>query len=564
MRGTNQEFAATQRRPGARPTAGSGRARRFARLQVEPLESRVVPTTIVLPPSKDNTLFQSAAGTISDGAGSYFFAGETKGGLIRRGVIAFDIAGNIPAGATINSVTLQLHMSQTKAGAKTVQLARLLADWGEGTSNSDSNPGQGAPATTNDATWIYRFFNTTATWKNPGGEFATNASAFVSVGGFGFYTWGSTSQMVADVQGWLNNPSSNFGWIVRGDEAQSTTAKRFDSKENAVVADRPMLTINYTSSTFVPITISGQKFNDLNGNGVKDPGEPGLAGWTIFLDLNNNGQPDPGEPTTTTDANGNYSFANFGPGTYYVREVGQPSWQQTTPNPPDIVAQSGTDVPNVNFGNFKQITISGQVFNDLNDNGNKDPGEPGLAGWTVFLDTNNNGQPDPGEPTTTTDADGNYSFANLGPGTYYVREVVQDTWQQTTPNPADIVAQSGTDVPGQDFGNFQSPGFSPIRTRGRIPPGAGDQLAAVLGPALVSRPAAPVAPTAGAVPAPAPMPPADRATVDRLLASLKAAEPPSGLSLYGHSRELLDPGWAGLVLAEDVVLTGAFQPGFRE
>jgi hypothetical protein len=60
------------------------------------------------------------------------------------------------------------------------------------------------------------------------------------------------------------------------------------------------------------------------------------------------------------------------------------------------------------------------------------------------------------------------------------------------------------------------------------------------------------------------MAPADRAAVDRLFASLKAGEPQSGLSLDGHSRQLLDPGWAGLVLGEDVVLTRVFQPGFRE
>jgi hypothetical protein len=217
----------------------------------------VVPTTITLGTSKDNTLFQSSDGSLSNGAGSYFFAGETNGGLIRRGVIAFDIADNIPAGATINSVALQLHMSMTAAGPATVQLARLLADWGEGTSNSDnSGSGQGAPATTNDATWVYRFFNTTSTWTNPGGDFVTNASAFTSVGGFGFYTWGSNSQMVADVQGWLNNPGSNFGWIVLGDEAQNQTAKRFDSKENSTPANRPMLTIDYTASTSSASTLA--------------------------------------------------------------------------------------------------------------------------------------------------------------------------------------------------------------------------------------------------------------------------------------------------------------------
>ena len=77
--------------------------------------------------------------------------------------------------------------------------------------------------------------------------------------------------------------------------------------------------------------IQGTKWNDLNGNGVKDAGEPGLAGWTIYIDQNNNAKLDSGEKSTTTDANGNYSFTNLEPGTYTVAEVQRPGWQQTSP-----------------------------------------------------------------------------------------------------------------------------------------------------------------------------------------------------------------------------------------
>jgi hypothetical protein len=205
---------------------------------------------ITLGPSKDNTLYESSTGDISNGAGSYFIAGETNDGFIRRGAIAFDIADNIPAGSTINSVSLRLHMSHTgSSGTATVQLARLSADWGEGTSNADGNPGQGASATTNDATWVYRFYNTSATWTNSGGDFASTVSAYTSVGGVGFYTWGSTTQLVADVQDWLDTPAHNFGWVLLGDEGESGTALRFDSKENSTADDRPTLTIDYTSSS---------------------------------------------------------------------------------------------------------------------------------------------------------------------------------------------------------------------------------------------------------------------------------------------------------------------------
>jgi hypothetical protein len=78
-------------------------------------------------------------------------------------------------------------------------------------------------------------------------------------------------------------------------------------------------------------TITGQLFNDLNNNGVQDPGEPGLAGWTAYLDLHRDGVLDPGDPTAVTDSNGNYTFTNLAPGSYLVREVVPPGWTQTTP-----------------------------------------------------------------------------------------------------------------------------------------------------------------------------------------------------------------------------------------
>ncbi len=199
-------------------------------------------------------------------------------------------------------------------------------------------------------------------------------------------------------------------------------------------------------------SISGLAFHDINGNGFRDAGEPGQSGWIIFLDNNNNGNLDAGESLTVTDSNGNYSFTNLAVGVYRVREVPPAGWVRTTPNPADIVLVGGA-VTGVNFGNFQLIVISGQVFNDLNRNASRDTNEPGLAGWTVFLDTNNNGTFDGGETGTLTDANGNFSFVNVGPGTHRVREVVQGGFTRITANPADIVASSGTNVAGILFGN---------------------------------------------------------------------------------------------------------------
>ena len=128
-------------------------------------------TTIDINPSKDNTLYQyvSADGDRSNALGDHFFAGTTAEGETRRGVIAFDIAGSIPAGSTITSVTLTLNMSRTVSGERTVELHKLLADWGEGTSIASGEEGDGAPATANDATWRHRFYDTIF-WTTEGGE----------------------------------------------------------------------------------------------------------------------------------------------------------------------------------------------------------------------------------------------------------------------------------------------------------------------------------------------------------------------------------------------------------
>jgi hypothetical protein len=205
-------------------------------------------TEVNIPAKLDNTLYEDASGSFSNGAGSYFFVGKTNQNRIRRGLLKFDIAGNVPAGVTIQSVTLKLHMSKTGGGAQTVALHKVLADWGEGTSNASSNEGSGAPATQSDATWIHRFFNTDL-WNTPGGDFSTTVSATQSVAGVGSYTWNSTEQMVADVQFWLDNPSENFGWILIGNEGGTRTTKRFDSRENSIGANLPVLTVTFTGPT---------------------------------------------------------------------------------------------------------------------------------------------------------------------------------------------------------------------------------------------------------------------------------------------------------------------------
>ena len=104
-----------------------------------------------------------------------------------------------------------------------------------------------------------------------------------------------------------------------------------------------------------PATISGTVFQDININGVQDPGEPGIAGVTLYLDLNNSGMLESGDPTAITDSNGNYQFTISTPGTYTVREVlyggvlldspASGSYQVTVTSGANITGQNFADVP---------------------------------------------------------------------------------------------------------------------------------------------------------------------------------------------------------------------------
>ena len=229
------------------------------------LSTPLIAATVELTPIKDNTLYEPIAkdgfADVSNALGTNMFTGKVKDAdadptagfraAVRRAVLAFDIAAAVPAGATIDSVQLTLTMNKAPSSTNyTTTLHRLLANWGEGTSNTgNSRTGRGEPATANDATWNHTFFSSQF-WSTPGGDYSATVSASRSVGGTGSYNWGSTSAMVADVQLWLDNPSQNFGWIVIGDESQIESAKRFATREDTGGggANKPKLIVNYSTA----------------------------------------------------------------------------------------------------------------------------------------------------------------------------------------------------------------------------------------------------------------------------------------------------------------------------
>ncbi|MEX0811851.1 MAG: SdrD B-like domain-containing protein [Chitinophagales bacterium] len=220
-------------------------------------------------------------------------------------------------------------------------------------------------------------------------------------------------------------------------------------------------------------SINGHVFEDLNGNGIKDAGEAGLAGVRVSLA--------PGGLFTYSDQNGDYSigvgtFGNFNveinaPTRYYcsgsVLLPDSISFPVGNNHSVDI-SVANPDSSGLDFGLIRPQspcgTISGHVFDDLNGNGVQDAGEPGLAGMNIIL---SNGQ------QTQTDANGDYSVEvpfdstivlEFVPGSpSYFCGSSNPTYVQTFPvSPPTYTVSVSTSSPvssGNDFGVEVQPFF---------------------------------------------------------------------------------------------------------
>lgn len=211
-----------------------------------------LPQTASLSPAKDNTIIEDFT-TNSNPLGRVF-AGKTNNGFIRRGLLNFNVSGQLPANAIVTDAKVRLNLN-TANGASAVNftLNRLSEDWGENPAGN-SGIGQGAAATVGDATWLARFYDpTTPTlWTTAGGNFAATASGSATVATTpGYYTWTGTG-LATDVQQWLKQPATEFGWALLGTETASNTARAFDSRESnpGLV---PKLDLTYSATPVFPL-----------------------------------------------------------------------------------------------------------------------------------------------------------------------------------------------------------------------------------------------------------------------------------------------------------------------
>ncbi|MFZ2277076.1 MAG: DNRLRE domain-containing protein [Prosthecobacter sp.] len=156
-----------------------------------------------------------------------------------RALFSFDLSA-VPAGAIVTSVQVSLYVTRRpdpdQHGGPVnsdFSLYRALQSWTEGTGSAVT----GSPASTGDTTWNNLHYNTTGdNWATPGGQigtdFASVPSATTSVGDVGLYLWGSSPDLVADVQSWLDSPSTNNGFaLISESENVAGTARRFASAE---------------------------------------------------------------------------------------------------------------------------------------------------------------------------------------------------------------------------------------------------------------------------------------------------------------------------------------------
>jgi hypothetical protein len=239
---------------------------------------------LAIPAKRDNTLYQGQAdggppdGERSNALGPNIWTGKGSNGNLKRSALFFDCKSIIPAEATITSAVLVLTLdrAQPNVGPTDIGIYRLVADWGEGTSDASliDGGGRGTNATPGDMTFTHNFFNSSL-WVTAGGEYVATPSASATArwpqfsDGPPFQPTNhltSIGVLEIDIQNWIDGVNPEYGWMLRGDETQQPTAKRYWGVQHTIASQRPILLVGFntltttTSTTTLPI-----RFEDTAG-----------------------------------------------------------------------------------------------------------------------------------------------------------------------------------------------------------------------------------------------------------------------------------------------------------
>lgn len=224
--------------------------------------------------------------------------------------------------------------------------------------------------------------------------------------------------------------------------------------------------------------VQGTVYSDVNANGVFDGDDAPLASVFVYQDVNRNGVADSGEQRVQTDANGKYviTIPADHKDTYAVGVIPPTNlWQFTDPGQDgveNVFAGPGSPAQNINFfldppgnaqppGGVGLANIQGVIYNDLNANGIRDPGDNGIPNIRVFIDANENGVWDSAtEQSVLTQSNGSYSFGDVTPGLIRVDIVLPNEGTPdavyTITSPAlgyrEVLLGAGGDALGVSFG----------------------------------------------------------------------------------------------------------------
>ncbi|MCZ7591066.1 MAG: carboxypeptidase regulatory-like domain-containing protein [Kiritimatiellae bacterium] len=218
------------------------------------------------------------------------------------------------------------------------------------------------------------------------------------------------------------------------------------------------------AGVYFPASLGDFVWNDLNANGIQNPGETGLPNIVVSLyDVSSNVV-----GVTTTDVNGAYAFTNLVPGTYTVgfdRPLNgnfSPSFAGATTNDSNadvtsglsdaVTLTSGEHNPTIDAGIYFPASLGDFVWNDFNANGIQNPGETGMPNVVVTLYDNVLNP----LMVTTTDVNGAYAFTNLLPGSYFVGFERPGGYEFT------LLNQGGDDAVDSDANG--TTGLSPLTT----------------------------------------------------------------------------------------------------
>lgn len=329
-----------------------------------------------------------------------------------------------------------------------LETRRLLASTIEGlvfhdyNRNGVYNPGQNEVPAQN-----YRVFLDT----NGNDQFDEGIDPFVFTDANGRYAFGGL------------DPNTTYRVVVDHRDVEITSTAR----EQDVQTGPDGSTVEADDFGIQRSRINGRVFVDLNGNGEYDLGE-GLGPVRVFIDMNDNGILDEGDEVTWTTSTflgdgvtpnpnaGNYIFNHVDGGQHKIY-VWPAHYQSVDGDNPQVVTvNNGALLAGVNFILENKSAIGGIVFNDVNGNGTRDPGEQLIANARVYLDVNKNGQFDIGEPSALSTADGstgiNYVIERIEPGNYTVRVDLPDGYASSNPGFRDVTVTAGMETTSTSFG----------------------------------------------------------------------------------------------------------------